>query len=87
VNFCNDTFVAFAFVVDENLEQVKYGYHDRDVEGIDPPQGQRHVDRGQEDMPRIHRESNRPHVLEPFAEGDVEEALAEVAEYLRSDVT
>ena len=88
VNFWNDTFLAFALVVNEDLEQVKYSYHyQRRGGALIFRKDNVHVYLGQDDRPHIHREPNRPHVSEPFHEVDLEEAFTEVAEHLLSEVT
>jgi len=82
VNFWNDTFLAFALVVNENLEHVKYSYHyQRRGGALIFRKDNVHVYRGQDDAPHVHRDAARPYLAEPFDEVDLEEALWEVAEY------
>ena len=82
LNFWNDTFLAFALVLNEDLEQVKYSYHyQRRGGALIFRKDNIHVYRGQEMRPHVHRDAARPYVAEPFSEVDLEEALAEVSEH------
>ena len=83
MNFWNDTFLAFALIVDENLEQVRYSYHYRRRGGaLIFRKDNVHSHRGHPHLAHIHREPGRPHAAEPFDEVDLEEALAEVGKFI-----
>jgi hypothetical protein len=83
VNFWNDTFLAFALIVDENLEQVRYSYHyQRRGGALIFRKDNVHSHRRNPYLAHIHREPGRPHAAEPFDEVDLEEALAEVGKFI-----
>jgi hypothetical protein len=82
INFWDDTFLAFALVVNETLEQVRYSFHYQRRGGAPVFRKDNvHMHRGHADAPHIHRDAARPYVAEPFDEVDLEEALQEVAEH------
>lgn len=83
LNFWNDTFLAFALVVNEDLEQVRYSYHyQRRGGAMIFRKDNVHAHRGLPGVPHVHRDPARPHLAEPYEEADLEEALEQVSEHL-----
>lgn len=82
INFWDDTFLAFALVVNEELEQVRYSFHyQRRGGAMIFRKDNAHAHPGHAQAPHIHRDAARPHLIEPYREVDLEEALQEVAEH------
>jgi hypothetical protein len=63
LNFWNDTFLAFALTVNEDLEQVRYSFHyQRRGGALIFRKDNVHAHQGHPDTPHIHRDAARPHL-------------------------